>query len=451
MKRFIAVCSLALGAWTPGATHGPVAMSDFERELAALDVAIAAAGSPSSGEATPAERTAAIAELIDRRASLTGNARDLERASVALDNALALAGPAEELLLLTADLKLRTHRVHEAARVLASIPEPADPVRAATLRADIDVQDGDYVSAKHAYESLVESRPTWDRIARLAYLESILGNPDRADSLYASAADQLTVKDMRQFAWLELQRGLLEFRRGRFEPALAHYEHADRAYSGYWMTQDYLAELLAARAGTQTSSVRADSLEQVVLRAFGKRAGERASERASERDSELRRAAELYERLLATSAQPPAEQALGDVYALLGDAARSRAHHERALSGYLESVQRGETQYLHHLAGYYADVAMNGAEAVRWARKDLEMRAGYAAHDALAWALFRNGEIESARQEMEPALASGVRDAHMLFHAAMIDLASGHRDKGQRLLREASAVNPLYPTFHVHR
>ena len=414
MKRFAAACAMALGLWTPGAGNGPATTSDFERELARLDVAIVAAGGPASGAATAAERAAAIAELADRRAALTGNALDLERASVALNNALKLVGPIEELLLLDAELKLRTHRVHEAAQLLETLPEPADAQRVATLRADIDVQEGDYASARRAYESLVKSDPSWDRIARLAWLESILGDPDRADALYASAQELLTVKEMRQFAGLELQRGQLEFRRGRFKAAQAHYERADGAYSGYWMTQDYMAELLAARA-------------------------------------ELRQSVELYERLLATSARPAAEQAIGDVYALQGDATRSRAHHERALAGYLESVRRGETQYFHHLAAYYADVAMDGAEAVRWARKDLELRTGYASRDALAWALFRNGEIERAREQIELALAPGIRDAHVLFHAAMIDLAAGRGDEGRRLLREASAVNPQFASFHVHR
>ena len=414
MKRFAAACAMALGLWTPGAGNGPAATSDFERELAALDVAISAASSDGSAAVTAAERAAAVAELVDRRAALTGRALDLKRASVAIEHALSVAGPVEELLLLDAELKLRTHRVREAAQLLETLPEPADAQRVATLRADIDVQQGNYASARRTYEGLARSNPSWDRIARLAYLESILGDPDRADALYASAQEPLTVKEMRQFAWLELQRGMLEFRRGRFEAAQAHYERADHAYSGYWMTQDYRAELLAARA-------------------------------------ELRQSAELYERLLATSAQPPAEQAIGDVYALLGDLPRSRAHHERALAGYLTSVRRGETQYFHHLATYYADVAMDGAEAVRWARKDLELRTGYATHDALAWALFRNGEVERAREQISLALAPGVRDAHVLFHAAMIDLAAGRADEGRRLLREASAVNPQFASFHVHR
>src|SRR5262249_28045648 len=154
-------------------------------------------------------------------------------------------------------------------------------------RADIDVQDGQYAKGRSAYEELIESHPTWDRIARTAYVESVLGNADRADAMYASAQDLLTASNMRDYAWLELQRGLLELRRGRFEPALAHYERADRASSGYWMTQDYLAELLAARAGTSESG-----------HTFSKTDG-------------LRDAAAILERLVRThAATPQVEQSL---------------------------------------------------------------------------------------------------------------------------------------------
>jgi tetratricopeptide (TPR) repeat protein len=443
MTRLTALCAMALGLWMLDGCGGAAKRSDFERELAALDTAIAAASSSLSEAGISAKRAAAVAELVERRASLTGDALDLEHATVALDNALRLAGPVEELLLLDVELKLKTHRVREARRVLDTIPDPSDVPRVMILRADIDVQDGDYANAKRVYESVLESSATWDRMARLAYLESMLGNSDYADTLYASAEEQITAKDMRHFAWLELQRGMLEFRRGRFEPALAHYQRAERAYSGYWMTQDYMAELLAARAGPRSSRAQAGHVQQLTTWALG---GE-----ALHGETELRRAAALYEQLLASAAQPPAEQALGDVYTVLGEPGQARAHHERALALYVESVRRGETQYFHHLAGYYADVTMDGAEAVRWARKDLELRSGYASHDALAWALFRSGEFERAKREIDLALAPGIRDAHVLFHAAMIAVAVGHSDEGRRLLREASTVNPQFASFHVHR
>ena len=44
-----------------------------------------------------------------------------------------------------------------------------------------------------------------------------------------------TAKQMRAYAWLEMQRGRMSFQRGRQDRALASYERANAAYSGYWL------------------------------------------------------------------------------------------------------------------------------------------------------------------------------------------------------------------------
>jgi tetratricopeptide (TPR) repeat protein len=108
--------------------------------------------------------------------------------------------------------------------------------------------------------------------------------------------------------------------------------------------------------------------------------------------------------------------------------------------------------YYHHLASFYADVREDGAEAVKWARKDLDLRPNFAAHDALAWALYRNRQFTPALEHMKKALSSGVKSAHLFFHAAMIHLAAGQSDDGKQFLKMAAAINPNHQTtFHVHR
>ena len=91
------------------------------------------------------------------------------------------------------------------------------------------------------------------------------------------------------------------------------------------------------------------------------------------------------------------------------------------------------------------------AEAVKWARRDLELRHSAAAHDALAWALFRAGEFAPAAEAARAALASGTKDPQILFHAGMIFLAAGETAAGRELLAEAARINPRHSSFHVHR
>ena len=135
----------------------------------------------------------------------------------------------------------------------------------------------------------------------------------------------------------------------------------------------------------------------------------------------------------------------------MGKADQARPWHERAVAAYLESARRGVVLYYHHLAVFYADVRQNGAEAVKWAHKDVELRPNFVTQEGLAWALYRNGQFAAALDTMEMVLSSGVRDAHIFFHAAMICLAAGRTDDGKRMLKAAGEINPDYENFHVHR
>jgi tetratricopeptide (TPR) repeat protein len=219
---------------------------------------------------------------------------------------------------------------------------------------------------------------------------------------------------MRAYAWIEVQRGQLEFRRGRADVAQAHYERANAAYSGYWLVAEHLAELAGARG-------------------------------------DFSRAVALYEGVIAHSSRPEAAQALGDLYLYMGKPEHAAPWHERALAAYVASAQRGEVHYLHHLSTFYADVRADGASALDWARRDFAQRQDAAARDALAWALFRDGQFDAASAEADKVLPFAGADAHVLAHVAMIDLAVGRGDDGRRLLAQAGRVNPSYQAFHVHQ
>ena len=117
----------------------------------------------------------------------------------------------------------------------------------------------------------------------------------------------------------------------------------------------------------------------------------------------------------------------------------------------MKSVEQGNAHYYHHLAGFYSDALEDAAQALRWARKDLEVRHSVYAHDTLAWALYKNGEFARAAQETTAALALGTKDAHLLFHAGMIYSRAGELERGSAMLKQAMAVNPRYNAFHAHR
>ncbi|MCK5353720.1 MAG: hypothetical protein KAJ63_01270 [Methyloprofundus sp.] len=70
------------------------------------------------------------------------------------------------------------------------------------------------------------------------------GHPVIAEQLYDEAAEKLSAKEMRSFAWIELQKGLIDLQYERYEQALSHYHRANQAYSGYWLIEEHIAEVL---------------------------------------------------------------------------------------------------------------------------------------------------------------------------------------------------------------
>lgn len=349
-----------------------------------------------------------------QKSSLTGNPKDIEKTDAAFDNALSNLPQLTDLYLLHTAFNLKLHRLEAAKTDLKKLSFMDEDPKVQVLKADIAVQEGNYKEAATRYQALIDKNRTWDNLSRLAYLQAKFGDFDSADLLYQAAEEELSAKDMRSYAWVELQRGYLALSRGGYEAAWGHYQQADQAYSGYWLTKEYMAEWLATQR-------RFDA------------------------------AIALYQQVIACTKRPEYYQALGDLYAFLGKPALAQPWHDKALVVYLESVKNGEVQYYHHLASLYADTRLDGAEAVKWARKDLGLRQNATTRDALAWALFRDGQFAAAKDEMKQALSYNWQDAHLYFHAGMIYLAAGLTEEGKSYLQKAVTINPHYDSFHAHR
>jgi tetratricopeptide (TPR) repeat protein len=240
-----------------------------------------------------------------------------------------------------------------------------------------------------------------------------MGDVEGADRLYQEAEDQLTAKEMRSFAWLEVQRGFLAFARGRFGAAQLHYRRADAGYPGYWLVEEHVAELLGA-------------------------------------EGKYREAIELFERIASTAERPDLQQAIGELYEAAGQTEQARRRLDKALTLYLRSAERGEVHYYHHLADYYSDAALDRAEAVSWARADLQLRENFSTQAALAWALHRDGRFDEARSWIDRALSSGVVEAHLFFRAGTIYTRAENGGDGRKYLERATRLNPSVDRFHVH-
>lgn len=252
------------------------------------------------------------------------------------------------------------------------------------------------------------------RQARLALAQGRLDLARERFRAARDAAQELATPSPLTVAWCELQLGELAFRTGDWTEAEARYQAALAALPKWYAATEHLAELRGAQG----------------------------------RDTE---ALALYEEAIARAPRPELLQAVGDLHLFHGRKDEAKAWHDRALAAYRRATEQGSVAYFHHLAGFHCDSQPDPAEAVKWARRDLEIRQTAAARDALAWALYKSGDLAGAAEQSALALATGARDAHLLHHAGLIRLSAGDVAGGQAALREAAAINPSFQAFHAHR
>lgn len=362
-----------------------------------------------------------LTERYHRELRRTGDDHFIAREMQAAEKSLQ-AMPAEQNpdgLAALAQALLTAHRFKEAHAAALQLREmPHAKIRSLELLFDAEIELGDYGKAREACEELAKLEgtelSTAPRLAKIAIIEGKLVQAREywqkglALSVNRAATDPETV------AWFHLQLGALAFKCGDWDSAEKHYANAGEAWPEAYAIQDYVAELRGAQGRTAEAIA-------------------------------------LYEKLAARVPRPEFFQALGDLQMLAGEAEKAAEWHVRAEAAYLQSVREGAVHFYHHLAGFYADSKEDATQAVEWARKDLTLRSSIHAHDALAWALYKNGEAAEASAECAKALATGTRDPHLLYHAGMIRMATGDIAGGKKAMQEAAEVNPQFNTFHVHR
>jgi tetratricopeptide (TPR) repeat protein len=148
-----------------------------------------------------------VVSSLYQRAVLTGNLATLEATDAVIDEAIRRIRLPGDLYFLKAKLAFQLHRFGDARRCLEAVPSLPTSAEGRALQADIEFQKGRYREARQEYERVLADNRTWDNLARLAYFEAKLGDAVLADRLYAEAEDELTAKQMRSYAWVELQKG----------------------------------------------------------------------------------------------------------------------------------------------------------------------------------------------------------------------------------------------------
>ena len=362
-----------------------------------------------------------LADIYLQRLRETGDYEWLRRAGEAARRSLASV-PAEQNgsgLFMQARVEYESHHFAQARDRAAALTkiEPGKS-RGFALLGDALLEFGDIDQAAAAYDEMQKRKgDPVETETRLARLELARGAHDSARMHFEkalAAARDLSPVSPEIVAWCLVQLGQLAFNLGQWDMAENNFQAALAERPDDNGALEHLGELRAAQ-GKYDESIS------------------------------------VYEKAIARTPRPEFWQALGDVYAAMGKFADAATWHARARDAYLKNVADGNDHYFHHLAGFFSDTEENPAEALKWARRDLELRHSAAAKDALAWALYRGGEFEPAANAARAALTNGSKDAHILFHAGMIFLGAGDAARGKETLAEAARINPRHNSFHVHR
>jgi tetratricopeptide (TPR) repeat protein len=394
MRNSIAFLSLTLmliaTTFSPAESVSP---SPAETSIAQARKAIAA-----KPERAEAYNSLAVAFL--RRARETSDASYIQQADKAVQRALQLAPDNFESQRTQVSVLLEKHEYPKAldqAKALNS--KIADDIMVYGLLTQANAELGNYDQAEKAAQWMLNLRPgNAPALLNTAYLRELFGDPDGAYEVLDLALQSTAPNETEESAWILTRMAHMRLISGNVEAADHLLHGALDAFPGYRAALEGLAQVRVAQKRDDEAIILLKQCEQA-----------------------LPRAVDLYhlaETLQLAGRADDAEKAFTEF--------QERAEGEAARK---DSANR-------ELIFYYADQAHQPSKALQLAKQEVAWRHDVYTLDAYAWALHVNGQDREARNQIDIALAVGIRDAKLFRHAGEIalklrDLAVAERDLKQ--------------------
>ena len=138
---------------------------------------------------------------------------------------------------------------------------------------------------------------------------------------------------------------------------------------------------------------------------------------------------------------------LADLYELKGDVAKAKDTRNDVVS-LLDQAQKEEAKNAlvkHNVSREMATAQLNAGnldKALEYANTDLAMRPeNIDANELAAWVYYLKGDFANAKTHADKMLATKTQNANTLYKAGLIYAAAGETDKGEKLMKDALAVN----------
>ena len=333
----------------------------------------------------------ALAGLLYSRSRSTGSQGDLARAeSLAKNSASIRTQRNSQSLALLASIKMARHDFAgaRAMAMRADSLEPGTPAHLALL-GEIELELGDYDAAAAHFRAVNVGTQQFTIGARLARWYELTGRIDLARQYLVRAVADVDERDdlpREQRAWFNYRLGELELRAGNVSAAEA-----------------------AFRAGL--------ALHPDDIRVLGGLARAALARGASDA------AIEYGERATFIQLDPATLGTVSLAYAMRGDSVQA-ASYAKAMS--VSALQQPGA--IHRAWGQFLldhGTARDRRTVLSRAQEDLRVRNDVYGHDLVAWALYRNGQIDAARREMRLALSQGTQDVMLKAHAKAIGVVAG--------------------------
>jgi tetratricopeptide (TPR) repeat protein len=303
-------------------------------------------------------------------------------------------------------LALSLHKFADALRY-GEQARAINPYRAEIygILGDAQIELGQYQAALDTIQKMVDTRPALNSYSRASYLRELQGDTAGAIDIMQKAV-RSGVPGTESMLWTQVQLGHLYFNSGDLARAEQSYLQALRLRSGYVYALAGIARLHAARGDYKPAIAE-------------------------------------YRRIVKTLPLPEFVIALGEVYEANRQPAEARQQYDLVRA--MQQLNAGAGMDVdQELALFDADHGADPAKAVERARASYARRPSIYGADALAWALYQDGQYAEAWRYSQQALRLGTRDAPMHYRAGMIALALNDRAGARELLEQALAINPYF-------